>query len=139
MPGIYRIPEVGGLCLKQSEDQHGPLTSHVHHRTCVLVLIHEQVHMNVGDLGGVYDAISQLLINKDARIQFLGGGKEVGLDRLRDAGRKGEFSPCFGGRKGEQPCEILCRLAIGHFPRREMRNVTKAEGNLGLLKKGEGN
>jgi hypothetical protein len=41
--------------------------------------------------------------------------------RLREAGRGREFSPCFGGRKGEQPSEILARVAIGHFLRQEIR------------------
>lgn len=43
--------------------------------------------------------------------------------RLRDEGRR--------GRKGNQPCEILCRVAIGCFPWWEIRNSTRLSALLG--------
>lgn len=37
--------------------------------------------------------------------------------------------------KKDQPCEISGGMAIGHFPRLEVRKATKAEGSSGLLNK----
>lgn len=54
---------------------------------------------------------------------------------LGDAGRERELYPCFGERKGDQSCEILGGLDMGHFPRWELRNATKAEGSNGLVNK----
>ena len=34
-----------------------------------------------------------------------------------------------------KPCEISGGVGIGHFPRQEIRNTTKAEGSFGLLNK----
>ena len=56
---------------------------------------------------------------------------QVFTGRLRDAGRRREIVPCFGGRKGDQPCEISGAVAIGHFLRREIRNATKQRTFLG--------
>jgi hypothetical protein len=51
--------------------------------------------------------------------------------KLRDAGGGREMSPCFGGRKGDQLCEISGGAAIGHFPRQEVRNIPKLRADLG--------
>ena len=59
---------------------------------------------------------------------MLGKRKEAGLagptSKLREAGRERGLLPGFGGRKGDQPCEISGGLTIGQFPRREIRNIT---------------
>jgi len=57
----------------------------------------------------------------------VGGRKEVelpvrgvGVGQKGDAGKEKAFSPCFGGRKGNQQCKILGGVAIGCFSKQEV-------------------
>jgi hypothetical protein len=51
--------------------------------------------------------------------------------RLRKAGKEGRILPCAGGRKDDQPCEILGGANIGCFSKWEVRNITKLRADLG--------
>lgn len=87
--------------------------------------------------------ISSWLINKDTMSRLLGRRKEDRVPGLhRQASRcirRGRFSPCFGGRKGDRPHWDLRLSSHRPFPQAEVRNASKAEGGFGLLEQGEGN
>jgi hypothetical protein len=41
------------------------------------------------------------------------------------------FHYALEGKMVTKPCEISGGVGIGHFPRQEIRNTTKAEGSFG--------
>ena len=48
-------------------------------------------------------------------------GEEGDTRRIRSCKERKGFLPCFRGTKGDQPCEILNGVAIGHFSRWKVR------------------
>lgn len=79
--------------------------------------------------------IGSWTISKDVSGQLLGGKKEAGLlgpwRGEQEVHKMERILSCFGGRKGDHPCEILGGSTIGCFSRLEARTITKLMADLG--------